>query len=914
MTRAWFGTALLAGSWLIGVDYFSPARPLLWCGILIAAVLLVSPISVRWPSPRQLALALGLTIPAIWLFVFPYRVIPILFAVGCFLQIIPMPHRWPRKLGSGAMVAAAILFAQAIALLAYESLTARAHELPQPFPHCIRMILDLIGSDAAATGSTIGLRPVAELLRFSGTWELLFNPATVCFVVGGIVLLALVHFGSPSACQARDSKGLTNMPAPRAHVTDEASRTDKRLPAWRRDVLVLLIITAIWIPIRLALLFSFVMQQAYRADVVNAPNIADILVISWVHVGLVAILAWFVSRWIAMPEGREDVSDPDPASVGILKRAKKRSAIFPIVVVVGTAILGTLVLWSPVGARKSGRIMVVERHSTWEPTTVPYGTTVYGEAGSYNYAAAYAFCDQYYEMSRLLESESIDDRTLERCDVLVIKTPTARYSLNEVDAVVRFVKRGGSLLLIGDHTNVFNMNTYLNDISRHFGFTFRNDLLFRIGDPYKQKFDPPRIAHPILQHVPPMCFAVSCSIDPGHSRGTMVIRNTGLWSLPPAYHESNYHPQAEFRTPMQYGAWCQLWATSYGPGRVLGFADSTIFSNFCTFQPGKAELLIGMLEWLNHTSPFDPFGWKSALVILCALIGGFLIGLGWYLGWRHGIGWPVFVGALLCGGSIVLLAVNKIHRDAMPIPHKSDPIPHVVIDRTWSEVPLFTGAFADDEESVGYGMLEQWIPRIGNYISRRTGDDAFQGNGLVIICPTCSVGRQRLERLVDFVDKGGQVLVIDSPDVEGSTANSILGPFGLASIRNTLENPKGKLSMRILPSGQIAGRESGTSDATSSLPDPSAEQLSANGLSSLPELPLQRSCEITGGEPLATWENIPVAARAQRGKGTVVAIGFGSLFCDEAMGTHWLPEPEPEILERYEVLYAILRASLPATD
>ena len=124
---------------------------------------------------------------------------------------------------------------------------------------------------------------------------------------------------------------------------------------------------------------------------------------------------------------------------------------------------------------------VVERHSSWEPTTEPYRTKVYGEAGSYNYAAIYEYCSQFYDMSQLLQDKPIDDAALEQCDILIIKTPTSRYAPEEVEAVVRFVQQGGSLLMIGDHTNVFNMNTYLNDIARHFGFTFRNDLLFRIG-------------------------------------------------------------------------------------------------------------------------------------------------------------------------------------------------------------------------------------------------------------------------------------------------------------------------------------------------------------------------------------------------------------------------------------------------
>ncbi len=80
------------------------------------------------------------------------------------------------------------------------------------------------------------------------------------------------------------------------------------------------------------------------------------------------------------------------------------------------------------GQRLGGRVKVVERHSTWEPTIRPYDTTWYGELSGYNYAAIYDYLGQYYEMSRILEPDKIDDQTLAQCDVLVMKTPTARYS------------------------------------------------------------------------------------------------------------------------------------------------------------------------------------------------------------------------------------------------------------------------------------------------------------------------------------------------------------------------------------------------------------------------------------------------------------------------------------------------------
>jgi hypothetical protein len=626
-----------------------------------------------------------------------------------------------------------------------------------------------------------------------------------------------------------------------------------------------------WALVRVAALVSLVLHRSLRADPLAFPNVGSVLVADWVHIVLLAGLLILVLRLIDLPVMDRAVSS-EPPSAG---RARRRPLLSGSLWAVGAAVLAVSLFWVPVGAPRAGRVMVVEKHSTWEPTTEPYGTEVYGEAGSYNYAAAYAWCGQYFEMSRLLPSESIDESTLGRCDVLVVKTPTERFAVDEVRAIVRFVRDGGSLLLIGDHTNVFNMNTYLNDIARLFGFTFRNDLLFRVGEPYKQPYAPGRPAHPAVQHVPPMDFAVSCSIDPGASPGRMVIRSRGLWSLPPAYQEMNYHPQAEYRPRSQYGAWCQLWSTGYGRGRVLAFADSTLFSNFCVFQPGKAELLRGLLDFANHHSWLDR-PWASLLFSLSSTFAALaLVGAGLWL--NRGAGWlgPVVVG--LCGWSLALLVVEAVHRRTLPVPQQQRSQTLVVIDRTVSEVPLFTGAFADDDDGYGYGMMEQWIPRLGVSLARRSGNEVFDADALVVICPTASVSDAYQRRLIEFVASGGQLLVFDSPDVEGSTANSLLWPFGLASAHNAQSVDDGKLRCEFTAT----------------------------------EVPLQASCEITGGQPFAWLAETPVAARVEYGRGTVTAVGCGGLFNDAGMGFHWLPEPEAEVRDRYEALYGFLRAALP---
>jgi len=57
--------------------------------------------------------------------------------------------------------------------------------------------------------------------------------------------------------------------------------------------------------------------------------------------------------------------------------------------------------------------------------------------------------------------------------VLILKDPTATYDPSEVDLMEKFVKAGGGILMVGEHTDVFGTGRNLNDLARRFGFEFR---------------------------------------------------------------------------------------------------------------------------------------------------------------------------------------------------------------------------------------------------------------------------------------------------------------------------------------------------------------------------------------------------------------------------------------------------------
>ncbi|MBN2476864.1 MAG: hypothetical protein JXB62_19815 [Pirellulales bacterium] len=857
MMRLWMGVALLAGSWLLGLSYYYPADGLAWVLVVAFGTVLLGGSIRRLPPRRELAIALVLLLPAVGYASWPVKAAPLLIAAGLAIELLPIPRRWPRWLGRGAMASGTVLLVQSLAMVFYASQTARSHELPGPLVEMLAAIARLLGVDAAADGSAVVMHSIRQVHRLGATWELLIDPPTWCFFVGSLVLFGLTAWG--------------NLPAGR------------RWPAWIDLLRRLAVVLVVWLPIRAGLMMGLYAHRVLRTDAELPLHAMNQFLSPWVLLllllGPVLLLAWGQNAFSgkSRPSGDEP---SDEAFGGEIANGPKHRPV-PLVlrdllpVMLAVAVLTWGVAWDPVGTRKAGRVMVVERHSTWEPTSKPYDTTWYGHDCGYNYAALYDYCGQYYQMSRLSESEKIDRRRLDQCDVLVIKTPTARYSREEVDAVVRFVKRGGGLLLVGDHTNVFKCGTYMNDITRKMGFVFRDDLLFGTGDsPYEQSYRPPQVPHPVVQHLPPTDFAVSCSIDPGRSWGRAAIRGTGLFSLPPDYHRSNYHTVPQLRPDMRYGAFIQLWSTRFGDGRVLAFTDSTIFSNFCVFQPGKAELFRGMLEWLNHGDALgDPRPWLVAL-------GTVLLAAGLWLA-RHRLGaWLVLVAAGTCGWVLASVAVAALGRAAMPVPEVVRPLPRVVIDRTTSDVLLSKGAYIQGAGE-GYGLFEQWIPRLGCYTIRGRGEEAFSGEVLVAICPNRSVSPRFRQRLIEYVEGGGKLLVLDSPENTASTANSLLWPFGLSIVH---------------------GPQDGWQRGVLTLTD------------DWPGIELSGACEVAGGRTIARLADRSVGAVAHCKKGAVMAVGFASAMNDASFGYAWNSQPAANTLftydtyVRFNVQFALLRS------
>jgi hypothetical protein len=836
----WMGLAFLSTSWLFALGYYHPVDYAAWVATLALGVLCLLGGPVRPHSrPTVIVGALLLSLPSLFLLPQPYRTAVALLAAGLAFQLVVRPTnvaRWSSIFtrAAGAFLSAgSILLAQAVAIRCYTGLTARSHELVVPLPQLLAVTARAVGIDAAQHENTISMHSMRRIHQLAATWELFLDPVTFCFLVGVLAVFAWFIW-----------QGLWN----------------------RRQLLVGLGVLAagmlIWLPLRSGALMALYLHDVLRTDYGATLDGPEVFWNSWLHLALLAgpvAICWrFLPRAVA--------AAPSAGSDEVARTAPHRRTFAAPAMFAAAAVLVTFgVVWQPVGDRQAGRILVEEYHpqpeKVWEPTTKPFDTQWYGSESGYNYYCIYDYLSHFYAMSR--SEAPLDSATLGGYDVLVIKVPTRVYSAAEIAAIRDFVHRGGGLLLIGEHTNVYHTSDHLNPIATRFGFEFREDCLFGIDSVFEQQYEPPLVPHPIVQHLDRMHFATSCSIDPSWSRGDAVILDTGLKNLLADYHSDNFYPLPEDRAEMRYGAFVQLWSTRHGAGRVTAFTDSTIFSNFCVFDAGKAELMLGMIEWLNHRGPRFPY--QSLLLGVGIVIA--VISFGVAYARRSDL--MLLVTASLLGTSLTIAAAEHIHSSQMPSPQPVRDFVQVNIDRTVSEAPLSRNGFVDGTRD-GFGIFERWLLRLGYFTSRREGSGVFDGDLVVLLRPQIPPEESFRAELERYVFEGGKVLVLESAR-DHSTTNSVLEPFGLAI------------------------------DASAPADGPLRTE------QDWPVVPVAAAVTITGGQPFAWIGGQPVGSVSKHGRGSVTLVGIADRFCDAEMGRSGDVVPDESLQQVFELQFALLR-------
>lgn len=828
MSGFWCSLVLISMSWLFSLHLYTSINYYWTFGLVGMAIILTGfcfrKIKQKNFDKRYLFLSVPLLIACLIL-PFPYNIGPGLLT----LSLLLLPFSKFYSLSLSLWWNGLVLSCQSIIPHLYMCFTAKFQQCDILTP-LIYQILRFLGTPVSLSQNTIFIKTMRQLYEFPTTWDKLAMFVFLNLLMGGIILLKL-----------------SSMP----------KRFLFRVGAFALTTIIYLIIRYILMILIFLYSMYFVPYEYEGAHIF----------IFWQPIIIMISFIPYIFLLCNFFKGQIVCIEPTPLCFD-----KNRIISLVLISLASFFIVGYFGFHDP-GIPKQGRILIDEVHSDWEKTTQKYDTKWYGQESGYNYYCMADYLRYYYKLER--NFGTITPHLLSDYDILILKIPTSKFSNEEIEAIEKFVKAGGGLFLLGEHTNVFGSSVYLNSIAKRFGFYFRYDCVFDIEKKFEQLYRPPKVLpHPIVQNMPCFLFATSCSIEPKSLLWENVMLSSGLKSLDIDYSSSNFYPQVIDATEMDFGAFLQTIGVKYGKGRVVGFTDSTCFSNFSAFIPGKPELLLGTMNWLNKK---NLTGNGLNYIFLILAVGLLILGLLIFKG-KDSFLIITSIIFMIALGIFAFTLINKLNY-SLPKPH-TKPV-YVCFESKHSEIKLPIEGFVEDYEH-SFEIFYQWVLRLG-YFPMVEGD-IKKGEVVVIINPKKEWRPKEISQIKDYLNLGGKILLMDSPANATSTTNSLLSAFDVQI------NHQKKI------------------DSSHLYAQPFNKYYPLRVLASPITNQRVKTKDQAGWQPIffATTTGEVIGVKLQHGKGSLVVLSFSDRFTDAKMGIVESTIPDEELTEVYQLEFDII--------
>jgi hypothetical protein len=427
-------------------------------------------------------------------------------------------------------------------------------------------------------------------------------------------------------------------------------------------------------------------------------------------------------------------------------------------------------------------------------------------------------------------------------DVLVVINPEVELDADSLDAVWSHVRRGGGLVVLGDHTDILGTMRPLNRLLEPTGIRFRFDTALGFT---KAWIDGVEVApHPVTRGVAhhqdlQLGAGASLAID---RRATPILfgryghSDWGDYSNDTRDERrgrkggylGNYVPEPGERT----GDLVLAAAARMGAGRVLVFGDTTYFQN--PVLPYTWQLANNSITYAaGGTPPSRPL----RLLAILALLGALSLALT-----RLAVGnlTGVALATVAIGFAAGVISLTRAGDDQPIATHREHPI--AIVDLAHGN-DVNRMLFTDDS----LGSLIANLQRSGYMTVVTRGQVDLSRTSLYVLpAPLATISASHRRRLIRFVREGGAVMVAVGLD-HAPAVGELLRSFGAA----------------------IAPAPVGSLDRAVERPDE-------------PRLPGAWKLALSSDwEPIRTQYAAPVAAVRQYGAGRVLLVGDATFVLDQ---------------------------------
>ena len=232
-------------------------------------------------------------------------------------------------------------------------------------------------------------------------------------------------------------------------------------------------------------------------------------------------------------------------------------------------------------SRPVSNIIFDESHGPWETTLTSYEPDNFGRAYNYSYSL---LRDYSQNLSEKVEIYTNNKKKISDTDsLLIIKTPTKSFNRQFIYNTYEWLKSGGRLLIILDHTDLFDMtqntNPLLEEVS---GIKVATDAVFdKFGKPNR-----PITSSSLrfLGRLDGTGSLIPYQTGASFEKFPLNVRTLATYGL--SYSEpgdySNLNRFGNFNTSptYRYSDNPSIVATTVGKGMLIVFTDSTPWSNF----------------------------------------------------------------------------------------------------------------------------------------------------------------------------------------------------------------------------------------------------------------------------------------------------------------------------------------------
>ena len=300
--------------------------------------------------------------------------------------------------------------------------------------------------------------------------------------------------------------------------------------------------------------------------------------------------------------------------------------------------------------------------------------------------------------------------------------------------------------------------------------------------------------HPIMDYTDKINFLSSCTIDAPLNSENVII-GYGLSSAMGTYSTENFFRKSSYTEPdIEQGLFLQTVALKYGKGRIVAFTDSTCISNFCIYMDGYPNFYLMTTEYLNRENVYL----NANLFFIVITISSFVLFLYTIRKEKKVIVLLIVLSIGLLSFSLSTPIFSYINKQSYRLPKAHSDFKTVCFVDDYSDFFISSRLVSMniDYDKV-YNNFFIWTQRIDYVpsVEKTLSDSIEKGDAIVIINPVKTFKSQDVKIINSYLEKGGNVILMDSISNKISTSNSLLNNFNLSLNLKNVNSTSEKLEI-----------------------------------------------------------------------------------------------------------------------